>query len=106
MTTIPVLLDMLDRADELETAQAIAARHGLPSVAALLQRCAPRSPGARALGDLYEALEAKGRSLGGIAALTGRDRSTVYQTLRARTDVAWREQRTERRRSQKERESC
>ena len=90
MTAVGILLERLDQADELETARAVAARHGLPDVGELLERRPGRSLEARALGDLYLALQARGHTYERIASLTGRSRSAVYQTIRARTDSDYR----------------
>ena len=85
-------LEGLDQADQLATATAVARAHGL-SVEQLLAPAPPRSSAARAIADLYLALEGQGLTATRIAELTGRHRDSVRHRLRAFRDPAWAERR-------------
>ena len=91
MVTVSELLKRLDQADELEAARRCAAAHRV-TLGQMLGEHAPRSPGARALGQLYEVL-AERHTKRRVAELTGRHFDTVRQTLRARLDDAYRRRR-------------
>lgn len=81
------LLRRLTEAGAIETVQRVALATGV-STGKLLTKWPGNHPCSRAIGAMYEALEADGHTHERIGYLTGRTQSAVSSSLRARRE-AW-----------------
>jgi hypothetical protein len=89
---VATLLERLEQADELETAERVARDWGI-TVPEMLKRWPPLHPFAGFIIDLYERFREKGYSYPRIGFFTGRDHSTVLQAIRYRRDADYRAKR-------------